>query len=396
MNLRWLGRFAVILPALARTAFAQSPPVNDNFTNRTVVSGSAITFAGTLAGATLENGEPTTACYAPVAGGSVWWSWAASQSAPVTIALTRDYGSDSSPTGFFEVFTGSSLASLIAMDCNRLDGPAGRYVEFSAAAGTPYQIRVSGGWSGSFNLHLTATNSPVIVAQPASCTTSPYGSAAFSVVAAGLPAPAFQWRFNGNPLAGQTSPLLIIHNVTTNQTGSYSVIINNSGGVTASAVASLALVQTNPVPRLQALPLARASRLDFTLTGEGGRWYEIQTTPDLGGPWLHSGLVLCTNGIDLFSTATFPSDQTFVRSLLSWPTDVCVGQLKQLRAAKDLWALEHKRGWADAVGEQDVAPYLPGGIITPCPAGGNYFLGDVNTDPVCSLRYTQGHVLSAP
>ena len=246
----------------------------------------------------------------------MWWSWAASQSAPVTIALTRDYGSDSSPNGFFEVFTGTSLASLIAMDCNRLDGPAGRYVEFSAAAGTPYQIRVSGGWSGSFNLHLTATNSPVIVAQPASCTTSPYGSAAFSVVAAGLPAPAFQWRFNGNPLAGQTSPLLIIHNV--------------------------------------------------------------------------------TNGIDLFSTATFPSDQTFVRSLLSWPTDVCVGQLKQLRAAKDLWALEHKRGWADAVGEQDVAPYLPGGIITPCPAGGNYFLGDVNTDPVCSLRYTQGHVLSAP
>src|SRR5689334_5315885 len=38
--------------------FGQSPPINDDFDNRAVLSGSSATFSGNLENSTLEAGEP--------------------------------------------------------------------------------------------------------------------------------------------------------------------------------------------------------------------------------------------------------------------------------------------------------------------------------------------------
>jgi len=50
--------FAALALASATGAFAQTP-ANDDFANRTVLSGSSISFTGSLAGATLEPNEPS-------------------------------------------------------------------------------------------------------------------------------------------------------------------------------------------------------------------------------------------------------------------------------------------------------------------------------------------------
>jgi len=50
---------------------------------------------------------------------------------------------------------------------------------------------------------------------------------------------AYQWFFNGTLLADQTNSLLVLENVTTNQTGSYTVTVTNLYGSATSSIASL-------------------------------------------------------------------------------------------------------------------------------------------------------------
>lgn len=63
------------------------------------------------------------------------------------------------------------------------------------------------------------------------------GLVEFTVVATGVPQPALAWYFGNAPITGETGPTLRLANLTTNQTGSYSVVASNaSGSVTNSAV----------------------------------------------------------------------------------------------------------------------------------------------------------------
>jgi hypothetical protein len=80
---------------------------------------------------------------------------------------------------------------------------------------------------------------PQILAQPQSRAVLAGGSVTFSVIAAGAPTPSFQWLFNGTNLAGKTSSTLTLSNVSTNQAGSYVVVVSNSEGMLTSAQALL-------------------------------------------------------------------------------------------------------------------------------------------------------------
>src|SRR5437660_7808955 len=81
------------LLGIAATILRADPPPNDNFADRIVLSGTSITFTGTLAGATAEwigdwfepNGYPFTCC-SPGAP-SVWWEWTTPESSAVTLLL---------------------------------------------------------------------------------------------------------------------------------------------------------------------------------------------------------------------------------------------------------------------------------------------------------------------
>ena len=128
--------------------------INDNFADRTTLSGTSITTTGSNVGATKEAGEPN---HAGNAGGkSVWWTWTAPTSGTATIDTLG-----SSFDTLLAVYTGSNVSSLTAVPGgSNDDSPAGgtttSKVTFAVTAGTTYQIAVDGygGVSGSITLHL--------------------------------------------------------------------------------------------------------------------------------------------------------------------------------------------------------------------------------------------------
>jgi hypothetical protein len=409
---------ALLLAILTSCAhsLAQPSPTNDDFANRTVLTGSSINFSSTLVGSTLESSE-TDGSVPPgpfSTGGSVWWTWTTPQSTTVTIAILRDNPSVNVTGTSLYIYSGTNITSLTLLDVSSFDSPSGRYVAFPATAGVSYQFRVAGTWNRPFALQLTATNAPVFLVQPQDCAVSPYGSAFFSTIASGLPtgnwqrpAAAYQWKFNGSPIPDQTAPSLLIHNVTTNETGSYSVIASNAGGLTESAAANLTLINTNPIPRLAALSPTGLTSVSFALTGEAGRWYAIESSSNLlnwgtsiaNKIWSTNTVwVKATNSTDFLSVRRL-GPVHFVRASLNGPTDVCVAQLKQLLWAQYMSAIERRLSASSSINLGDLKPYLPltsYNLIKPCPQGGTYSAPPTIVDnPTCSVQ-ARGHVIASP
>jgi cyclophilin family peptidyl-prolyl cis-trans isomerase len=67
-----------------------------------------------------------------------------------------------------------------------------------------------------------------------------------SVAATGTPAPSYQWRRNGAALTGQQSPTVVLTNATEAQAGTYTCIVNNTGGTVESQAAVVSFAATNP------------------------------------------------------------------------------------------------------------------------------------------------------
>ncbi|MDB6067423.1 MAG: hypothetical protein JWR26_3631 [Pedosphaera sp.] len=68
----------------------------------------------------------------------------------------------------------------------------------------------------------------------------------------------------------------------------------------------------------------------------------------------------------------------------------CINNLRQIDAAKQTWALENKKGAQDVPTMDDLKPFLNGAGALKCPAGGDYIIGAVDTQPRCSVP---GHEL---
>jgi chromosome segregation ATPase len=68
----------------------------------------------------------------------------------------------------------------------------------------------------------------------------------------------------------------------------------------------------------------------------------------------------------------------------------CIANLRLIYAAKQAWALEKNKTDSDTPTEQDLLPYIKGGVFPACPSGGTYTIGSVGQVPTCS---TSGHVL---
>ncbi len=101
---------------------------------------------------------------------------------------------------------------------------------------------------GSSSMHIITVGlrqagprAPLIATQPVNQSVAAGSSASFVVVAAGLPAPTYQWRKNGTPISGQTSPVLTLNNVAAGDVANYDVVITNGNGSATSALAALSL-----------------------------------------------------------------------------------------------------------------------------------------------------------
>ncbi len=111
-------------------------PANDNFANRSLISGANTIIAGDLSGATFESPEAGRSDYAS---GSLWWTWVAPTSG---LVLLDTFASDGYPDVF--AYTGSSLTTLTEVT---VDAPR-QWKAFVATAGTAYHIAVADGYSG--------------------------------------------------------------------------------------------------------------------------------------------------------------------------------------------------------------------------------------------------------
>jgi Ca2+-binding RTX toxin-like protein len=123
--------------------------VNDNFANRTFLSGLAANGQGSNIGATVEAGEPVQDGII----NSVWWSW----TAPNDGTFTLDTKNSSFDT-FLSVFTGSAVNSLSLIgsndDVNLAAGDLSSFLSLNVKAGTIYQIAVDGYQSYTGNIQL--------------------------------------------------------------------------------------------------------------------------------------------------------------------------------------------------------------------------------------------------
>jgi hypothetical protein len=417
-NKTLFGFYVALLLASATSSFAQSPPANDDFANRIVLTGSSITFTGTLVGATSEPAEtniPSSFRSLWTVGRSVWWTWTAAESSTVVIAIQPD-GWANNTNAWLSVFGGTNLNTLSSLGYYvgaAFTKPPCGYVKFQATAGMSYQIGVAaytnGCVGGPFTLQLTATNPPIFIVQPQNCNVSPYGSAFFGAIATDTPGgyvpyytpgTSYQWFFNGVPIPGEIYPSLAVHGVTTNQAGSYSVIASNVGGITQGGSAMLTVVDTNPVPRLMPMRPTNSSLLSFSLTGEPGRWYKIESSTNLQD-WINPIWLQLTNPTTVVSIQRLQSNH-FIRASLDVPTDVCVAQLKRYWWAVHIFAMNNALQTNDIYDLMNTLPYVPknSNRVWPgdiCPEGGIYgsSISRIDWPPYCTL-YNRGHVIPDP
>ena len=87
------------------------------------------------------------------------------------------------------------------------------------------------------------SSAPSIARQPANLTVTAGQSAVFNIDASGVPAPAYQWSIDGQPIQGQTSDTLELTDVRLEHAGRYSVIVSNAAGHVASGAATLTVNQ---------------------------------------------------------------------------------------------------------------------------------------------------------
>jgi hypothetical protein len=379
--------------------FGQTP-VNDNFTNAIVLHGNTSTFSGSLTNATYESGESPIGCGGNnFAGGSVWWSWTATNSIPVVIDVLASTGY---PNTGLSVFTGKDVTVVTEVDCIVLDSLTNRYLHFVASAGTTYHIR-AWGLPNAFTFRLTATNPPVIFTQPQSQTVPESASVMFGVIAGGVPPLNYQWQFAGNALAGRTVPTLVLHYLAASQAGAYSVVVSNASGVATSTAAILTLSPTSPPFVLATTNSPDTNRLLFSLAGDIGRTYRVWATtnlidwtdeeslaPEPGRP----ALVVNSNATSVYSIP-IEYNQKFLRASHFMNTEICIAQLKAIKHAIRFWAIESRHSIAAVVTEQNILPYLQNPVV--CPSGGtsfanSYTITDASDLPYCR-RVPESHQL---
>ncbi len=93
------------------------------------------------------------------------------------------------------------------------------------------------------------------------------------------------------------------------------------------------------------------------------------------------GLLMTVVLIPLLAAIAIPN---FVKARASAQANACILNLRHIEAAKEAWALEKQKSPQATPTEADLLPYLDEKMPT-CPAGGQYMIGRVDEEPVCSI-----------
>jgi uncharacterized repeat protein (TIGR03803 family) len=123
---------------------------------------------------------------------------------------------------------------------------------------------------------------PLITQQPQDYTVTNGYNATFTNVASGTGPLSYQWYFNTNtPVVGGTNAILLITFATTNQVGSYRVIVTNVAGSATSSPASLAVISTRPIifvqPQSQTVTNGQPFSFSVVVAGKSPLRYQWYT-----------------------------------------------------------------------------------------------------------------------
>jgi len=170
-------------------------------------------------------------------------------------------------------------------------------------------------------LGLYGTNTPPFVTQsPSSQSAVVGGSATFSGAGAGSPPLAYQWQFDGAPLAGATNSTLTVSNAYFTSAGAYALVIANGAGSITSAPAALSVL---PPPTFANLTNGLVLHLPFEgnqLTDTSGSGNDAQMS---GLPTFAPGII-GTSAIYVSTTNSIAYNSIYVNpntNLTFGPTD---------------------------------------------------------------------------
>ncbi len=218
--------------------------------------------------------------------------------------------------------------------------------ETTAAANAPgYTVVVSNaaGTAASTAAALTVNViAPAITSPPVSQTINVGQMASFTVAATGSAPLSYQWKKNGNVLAGATNTTLTLVNAQTTDAANapgYTVVVTNAAGTATSAVATLAV--TLVAPSITTQPIAQTVNTGGSVTFSvvaGG-------TSPLSYQWRKNGVNVGTNSASYTITSALTSDAAAYSvvvtnaagSATSYPATLTVTVVHPIRLAVKYW-----------------------------------------------------------
>ena len=98
------------------------------------------------------------------------------------------------------------------------------------------------------------STAPAITASPSDQTVTEGDAAKFAIVASGTGPLSYQWKRNDLNVSGETGATLTLSRVTTNQAGSYTVVVSNAVGLVTSRAAQLNVSARSTAPAITTSP----------------------------------------------------------------------------------------------------------------------------------------------
>ena len=201
------------------------------------------------------------------------WDAIATDNCPGVISLTYNLSGASSGTG-------SSLNN----------------VQFSIGTTTvEWTATDAQGNSSNCSFEVIISEEPGFAQNPVDVSACLNGSATFTASAAGVPAPTYQWRFEGTDIPGETGATLIVNNIQAIDAGNYDVVASSSCG---TAISTNAVLSVSSPPEITTQPASQTDCLgesvEFTVAAIGGETpysYAWQMRPTSSDAWGDAAMV---------------------------------------------------------------------------------------------------------
>jgi hypothetical protein len=153
---------------------------------------------------------------------------------------------------------------------------------------------------------------PLFTTNPVAQTVRLGTNVLFTAAATGLPAPNYQWQFDGTNIIGATNSTYALAFVAATNAGNYAVMATNVAGAVTSSNAPLALVAPGPA-YFQSVGATNGA-VQISFTGDAYWTYTIESSTNLT-TWSSLTNLTSTNGLFHFNAGTDPgAPQQFFRA----------------------------------------------------------------------------------